>query len=197
MGDNKKRERNKPHKKLPNSQVMRNRIVDHSFTDKQPVSKQHPRPAFPQFVSWAWCHTVWYIPLAGLDQLCPLPNPCAPPAFLLSGHETLKSLDLIYVLLSNNLKLQCVIKIILMLNPNHNTIASTRKKMNSITVKNSFFLGSDWRLVAEYAIFTLNEELLLLCLLPVLYPVLLRYTAKVRGSWVACHEGEEQFSLLV
>lgn len=33
--------------------------------------------------------------------------------------------------------------------------------------------------------------------LPVLQPVLLRYTAKVRGSCIACQEGEEQFSLLV
>lgn len=81
--------------------------------------------------------------------------------------------------------------------PLHNTTPNVSSVI-PIWDNSCFILGSDLRPIAEIlVIFTSNKELLLICLLPVLYPVLLRYTAKVRGSWVACHEGEEQFSLLV
>lgn len=46
MGDNKKREINCT-KEFPNPQVMRNRTVHHSFSNIQPVSKQHLMASFP------------------------------------------------------------------------------------------------------------------------------------------------------
>ena len=77
-------------------QVMHNAIAHHSLTDAQLAPEQRsPLQANSlQFIYWAWHHVVWNIPSASWGQLpwlCPLPTSCAPPAFLLAGHEKLKN----------------------------------------------------------------------------------------------------------
>ena len=98
---------------------------------------QCPPPSFffPQLIYWAWRHMVWNSPLASLGQLswlCPLPASCA------SGRawNAKKSLASINIT-QQQLKHQCVINIILMLNPKHSTIPATKKKINSIPAKTS------------------------------------------------------------
>ena len=79
---------------------------------------------------------VWNIPLASLGQLswlCPLPASCAPPASSLKGqYEKLKSPWLSVSTAQQQLKRQCVISILLILNPKHSTTPATRIKINAI-----------------------------------------------------------------
>lgn len=77
--------------------------------------------------------------------------------------------------------------------PPHNTKPLS---INPILNNSYFILDGDSRPLIQHPSPSL-EHRASVCLLPVRYPVLFRYTAKVRGSWVACQEGEEQFSLLV
>ena len=120
-------------------QVMHNAIAHLLPTDAQLVPKQRSsdpsQPHSPQFMYWTWCHMARNIALASLGQLswlCPLPTSCAPPAFLLAGHEKLKNPWLGLNATGDNWKHQCVINILLILNPKHSTIPATRKKINSV-----------------------------------------------------------------
>ena len=78
----------------------------------------------------------WNTPLASLGQLpwvCPLPAPAAPPACPLAGQS--KKLENPWLSVSTalqQLKHQCDINIILILNPKHSTLPATRRKINSI-----------------------------------------------------------------
>ena len=102
----------------------------------QSLNSDPPLPAnSSQFIYWAWHHMVWNTALASLGQLpwlCPLPAlvPLQPSCWL--GMRSWKILDLVQKLLSNNWKYQCVTNVLLLLNPRHNTIPATRKKINSI-----------------------------------------------------------------
>lgn len=77
--------------------------------------------------------------------------------------------------------------------PPHN---SKPFSINTILNSSHLLLDGDSRPHIQHPT-PLLEHRVSVCLLPVRYPVLFKYTAKVRGSWVACQEGEEQFSLLV
>ena len=74
--------------------MMRRAIAHHPPTDTQLVpQRRYPTPTSP-FLYYMGCPMVWNTPLATLGQLsclCPLPTSCAPPAFLLAGHEKLKN----------------------------------------------------------------------------------------------------------
>ena len=82
-------------------QVMHNAIAHHLLTDAQLVPEQRSTPSRPTPPSLYTGHDVtWYgIPLltslGQLPWLCPLPTSCAPPAFLLAGHEKLKNPSLL------------------------------------------------------------------------------------------------------
>ena len=68
-----------------------------------------------------------------LSWPCPLPAPCAPAASSLVGQQEKLKSPWLYVSTSpQHLKHRCVISIILILNPKHNTIPATRRKNNSI-----------------------------------------------------------------
>ena len=78
----------------------------------------------------------WNTPLASLGQLswlCPLPAPAAPPACPLAVQsEKLESPGLSVSTALQQLKQQWVRNIILTLNPKHNSLRATRRKINSI-----------------------------------------------------------------
>lgn len=65
--------------------------------------------------------------------LCSLLASCAPSHWLNMGNR--KVLHSEVSITQQQLKYQCVVNIILRLNPNHNTVPDTRKKVNFILVK--------------------------------------------------------------
>ena len=71
---------------------MHNTIACHLTTDAQSLSSGCPQITSLQFQSSTWCHMLWNIPLASLDQLCWFcPSSCAPSTPSLAGQcEKLK-----------------------------------------------------------------------------------------------------------
>ena len=111
------------------------------LTTHWPMSSQSPssRPPHPSqlppvllFSMTSYGLEYPWASLGQLSQLCPLPASCAPPASLLAGqYEKLKSPWLRISTAQQQLKHQCVINVILILNPKRNTIPATRNKINS------------------------------------------------------------------
>lgn len=83
-----------------------------------------------------YCHMFWDTPLSCVGQLswlCAPPASCAAPASLLAGQcEKLESPWHSVITAVQPLKPQCVISIILILNPKYSIISTTRKKINSM-----------------------------------------------------------------
>ena len=105
---------------------MNNAAAHYMLTEAQPSSTY-------MFYRSAWCHIV---SLGHLSCLCPLPAFCAPPAFSLAGyHEKLKRPWLSVSTALQQVEHQCVFSIILILNPKHTTMPTTRRKINSVPAK--------------------------------------------------------------
>jgi len=119
----------------------------HSATAHYPLTSpplsSDPAPIqLPQFIYWAWRHMVWNMPLASLDQLAwlySLPDSAG------TAREAEKSLTSNNHYLATTKKHQCIINIILILNPKHSTIPATRKKINCIPAKTRTFCQKDIR----------------------------------------------------
>lgn len=76
----------------------------------------------PEFICWAWHHTVWNIHLASLDQLswCILSRIHVPiPPSSLQAMRSWKFFNSVQTLLSNNKKHHCVTSTILLLKLKH------------------------------------------------------------------------------
>lgn len=106
-----------------------------------------PWPTLPIFI--ALHNAVWYrIYLLPVWVSCPsyvnFPGSCAPPAFSMAGqYVKLKGPWFSVSTAQKQLKHQCGVSIILILNPDHSTIPATRKKINFIPSETTTMRGKD------------------------------------------------------
>lgn len=130
------------------------------FVPSQSLRSRFPHSSpLPQFYCSAWGHMVWNIPLANWGQLswlCPLQLLVQPQPCFLAGQENLKNPWLSVSPAQHQLKHQCVIDTILILNSKHSHVPVTKKKIMSIPAKTRTFfkcafemaqstVGSPWQ----------------------------------------------------
>ena len=116
--------------------AQRKTIAHHPPTDAQPVPEHLPPASSPPSL-YTEHDVIWYgiflWPVWVTVLAVSPPSFLCPPAYSLVGWgEKLKSPWLSVNTAQQQLKHQCVINIILILNPNHITVPATRKKINSI-----------------------------------------------------------------
>lgn len=114
---------------------MQNATALYSQASAYLVPKQWSAPLDNslQFINWPWCSMVWNNSLASLYQVLWL---CSVSAFLCSSsleeHNPLKIPWLYPNTVQEQLKHECVINTVLMINPKHSTTAATRKNMSHL-----------------------------------------------------------------
>ena len=118
---------------------MHSAMTHHLLTDAQPVPEQQsqspgqqPPVYIPSITSYCMEYPFGQFVSAVMAML--------PPSFLctsfLAEHGKLQSPWLSVSTAQQQLKHQCIINIMLILNPKHSTIPATRKKINSVPAEN-------------------------------------------------------------
>lgn len=125
--------------------------VTWDFGRQVPSLWMSPFPSFiPIFMSWAWHHVVWKIPLVSLGSAVPAVSPpnilCTPSLFGGVGDVRSSGLEAVQALMRNNVRQVGVINSVLVRNLEHSTVQSTMKTINSIPVKMYTKLNSGYYL---------------------------------------------------
>jgi len=139
-----------------------------------------PSANSPQFHSFStWCHVVQNISLASLCQLswfCHLPVPCAfqAPSWQDSIRRWITEYSMTpYSTSQQQLKHQCIMKILFLLKPQHSTTLDTMKKINCVSAETRTGIVILWKITVTRSRYSFVR--LLFCIIHVLVYAVLNY----------------------